>query len=180
MPVSKRNVLTEQQGLVIEYIILNRFRKPSNSSIGKELDLKPQTIAAWRRQELFQEELDRRTALYKTNYDDVQLADRKERVLALQKLFDRLEDDGTTNIKLKILQEIRQETGGNAPIQVEMHHSLGHGPELPPRADTYEEWCEQNRKMLAVETEFVEMEHEHGKEKDRDLLRKGILPSAEA
>ena len=176
MAAPKRTVLSESQILAIEYLILNRFKKPSSAAIGEAIGVKSHTVSQWRRQELFQEELDRRTMLYKQNFEDVQLADRKERVVALQKLFDRLGDEGPTTIKLKILQEIRQETGGNAPIQVEMHHSLGHGPELPPRAGTYDEWCDQNRKMLAVEAEYVQLEKENGKEKERDLIRQGIIP----
>jgi hypothetical protein len=176
MAAPRRTVLTEGQLMTVEYLILNRFKKPNNKVIGEALGIKAQTINSWRKMELFQEELDRKTALYKGNFEDVQLADRKERVVVLQKLFDRLPEDSSTSMKLKIIQEIRQETGGNAPIQVEMHHSLGHGPEIPPRAGDYDEWCAQNKKMLAVEAEYVEMERSHGKEKEREGIRQGIIP----
>ena len=175
----KRNtVITEAQVMAIEYMILNRFKKLSNKAIGEVVGVKDTTIGSWRKLQLFQEELDRRTMLYKQNFEDVQLADRKERVVALQKLFDNLPDAGSTTTKLKIIQEIRQETGGNAPIQVEMHHSLGHGPKIPPRADSYEEWCQQNLQMAQVEAEFMEIDKEAGKQEERDLLRQGILPAA--
>jgi hypothetical protein len=179
MAAPKQTVLSENQLLVIEYLILNRFKKPSNKFIADTLGLQGATVSRWRGLELFQEELDRRTSLYKANFDDVQLADRKERVVTLQKLFDLLGDEGSTQLKLKILQEIRQETGGNSPIQVEMHHSLGHGPQLPPRADSYEEWCDQNRQMMAVEADYVEMERANGKVQDKELLRQGIIPEIE-
>ena len=73
------------------------------------------------------------------------LAWRKNRVLALEELYDKI-DDARVSLKLKVLKEIREE-GGDHRIQVD-HTVEIKGANLPPRAESYEEWLQQNSQMV--------------------------------
>ena len=57
-------------------------------------------------------------------------------------LFEKVPDIRVA-LKLKILDQIRTEVGHDEPIQ--QHHEVQTGVNVPSRAETYEEWVEQNR-----------------------------------
>ena len=81
-------------------------------------------------------------AIYQSSFEEIQLADRKERVMAMQGLCDKIPDIQVA-LKLKILAQIRAEVGQDQPIQ---HvHAVHVGVNIPPRAETYDEWLKQNR-----------------------------------
>ena len=50
------------------------------------------------------------------SFDEIQLADRKERVKAMQDSYDKIPDIRVA-LKLKILAQIRAEVGQDQPIQ---------------------------------------------------------------
>ena len=105
----------------------------------------PVTVARWRKLDYFREEFDRQVKLYRANFDDVPLADRKERVKALQSIYEDLQERDKA-MKLKVLMAIRQEVGDDKQV-VEHHVSGAVGVNLPPRAESYSEWLEQNSSM---------------------------------
>ena len=81
------------------------------------------------------------------SFDEIQLADRKERVKAMQDSYDKIPDIRVA-LKLKILAQIRAEVGQDQPIQ---HvHAVHVGVNIPPRAETYDEWPKQNRLASTV------------------------------
>ena len=84
-------------------------------------------------------------AIYQSSFEEIQLADRKERVLAMQELYEKIPDIRVA-LKLKILAQIRAEVGQDQPIQ---HvHAVHVGVNIPPRAETYEEWLDQNQLVV--------------------------------
>jgi hypothetical protein len=91
------------------------------------------------------------------------LADRKERVKALDGIFQNL-GDNQTGLRIKVLQAIRQEVGDDKQV-VEVQHSGSIGIQSPPRAESYEEWVKQNEVMessrevcgLPVEAEYSDV-----------------------
>ena len=63
-------------------------------------------------------------------------------------------EDRRVALKLKVLKELREEVGEHR-IQVE-HTVEVKGLNVPPRAESYEEWLKQNNKMdQAVEADFT-------------------------
>lgn len=149
--------LTDQHHQAIHYLIMDRFSQGDLSKkVGEAVGVSPITINQWRKREDFRAEYARQVALYRANFDDVKLADRKERVKALTQLY---EEVTSTNIKLKILASIRAEVGDDK--QIHEHHHIAHGVNTPPAAATYEEWLAQNSAMeekMAVEGEFTEVD----------------------
>jgi hypothetical protein len=114
----------------------------------KTLDVNRSTVAAWRKKSEFkdalQEELDRD----RKNFDNVPLAWRKNRVLALEEIYNKI-DDKRVALKLKVLKEIREEVGDNR-LQVE--HTVEVKPlNAPPVAESYEEWLKQNEQMVEAQ-----------------------------
>ena len=72
-------------------------------------------------------------AIYQQSFDEIQLADRKERVLAMQDLYDKIPDIRVA-LKLKILAQIRVEVGQDEVAQQQPEAA---GVDVPPRAQTY-------------------------------------------
>ena len=93
----------------------------------------------------------------KDSFDDVQLADRKERVKALDGLYQRIPEVRVV-LKIKVLQAIREEVGDDRPV-LEVHHSGHIGVNAPPRAASYEEWVQQNELVEGrmIESSFKEL-----------------------
>ena len=110
-----------------------------------------------RRKPHFQAEYIKQLAIYKDSFDDVQLADRKERIKALDGLYQRI-PEARVALKIKVLQAIREEVGDDRPV-LEVHHSGHIGVNAPPRAASYEEWVQQNETMerSIVEASFREL-----------------------
>ena len=137
----------------IQLLILHRWDagrgRGSNGLIrcvAKELGVKADTVKHWRLCGNFRAEFDRQLAIFQRNYDDIQLADRRERVRILDSLF-FLVDDSRVELKLKILREIREEVGDNVRRVEQTVTVTQGGVNTPPGASTYEEWLEQNRQM---------------------------------
>ena len=72
---------------------------------------------------------------------EVQLGHRKERVKAMDDLY-HLIPDYRVALKLKVLAQIRVEVGQDQPMETPAGPT---GTDLPPRAQSYEEWLKQNQ-----------------------------------
>ena len=138
--------LTTQEREIIQQLILDRWNPHRiNQKIANHFDLSVNQVRHIRRKPQFQAEYTKQLAIYQDSFDDVQLADRKERVKALDGLFQRIPDVRVA-LKIKVLQAIREEVGDDRPV-LEVHHSGQIGVNAPPRADSYEEWLKQNDVM---------------------------------
>ena len=150
--------LTDKHKRIIHLLILDRgLRRDSGNEIAKRAGVTRQTLTKWRADEAFKEEFDRQLKLYRANFDDVPLADRKERGKALDGLFQEL-GEAQTGMKVKILQAIRQEVGDDKQV-LEVQHTGNVGISAPPRAERYEEWVKQNEVMasnMPIEAQFSE------------------------
>ena len=171
-----REELTDKQFEAIQFLILNRFNPTSTyAQCADTIGVKRKTLLQWRKRQHFTEEYQRQLALYRTSFDDIQLADRREGVQALQSLFHKLDKIDTTktevDMKLKVLREIRVEVGDEHPLRVDhLHggnvdhaHALAEsqevrqqGPNIPPRATTLDQWLEENEKQLPANGSPVE------------------------
>jgi hypothetical protein len=137
----------------IQLLILRRWDagrgRGSNGliqQVAEELGVKPDTVKHWRICDNFRSELGRQLAIFRRNFDDIQLADRRERVKLLDSLY-FLVDDTRVELKLKILREIREEVGDNVRRVEQTVNITQGGVNVPPPASNYEEWLEQNRQM---------------------------------
>ena len=125
----------------------------ANDKVAKTLDVNKSTVFRWRKDAEFDKALKKEIERDRSNFDDVPLAFRKNRVLALEDLYNKIEDRRVA-LKLKVLKEIREEVGDHR-IQVE-HTVEVKGLNVPPRADNCDEWLKQNNKMdQAVETTYT-------------------------
>ena len=130
----------------IQALILYRAAESTSAKrAGDLVGVTSQRIRVWRKDPDFSRELTSQLKAYRGHFDDVPIAHRKERVLALSEIFDKL-TDSQTGLKIKVLQAIRQEVGDDKQ-QIEVTHTGSVGVQLPPRASTYEEWLSQNRDM---------------------------------
>ena len=134
----------------IQLMILDRWiPSQTTNNVASHLGVAPQTVALWRTDKDFCAEFKRQLDIYRKNFDDVQLADRKERVKELQRLYIKIPDKRIA-LKIKVLDTIAREMGD---VQTHVHkHMLERaenqdGVNAPPQASTYEEWVEQNRQM---------------------------------
>ena len=93
-----------------------------------------------RRQPAFQEELARQRKISEQPF--VNLADRKERVVALQQLFEKVPDVRTA-MQLTILAQIRREVLDDKPIP---HTNAVQVPE-PVQSRQYGEWLEEQNRL---------------------------------
>ena len=155
----ERNNLTDLQKQAIHYLIMDRWSKNNiNAAVAKNVGVTTHTVIRWRKEQIFQDEYNRQIKLYRANFDDVQLADRKERVKKLEEIYEHL-TASQTSMKIKILAAIRAEVGDDK-IEVEVTHQGHVGVNLPPRADSYEEWSAQNEIMdknrVVEEAEIIE------------------------
>ena len=146
--------LSELQQQAVQLIVLDLWNPDKcGEKVARTLDVNRSTVAAWRKKPEFkdalQEELDRD----RKNFDNVPLAWRKNRVLALEEIYNKI-DDKRVALKLKVLKESREEVGDNR-LQVE--HTVEVKPlNAPPVAESYEEWLKQNEQMdQAVEAVFT-------------------------
>ena len=146
--------LSELQQQAVQLIVLDRWNPSrANEKVAKTLDVDRGTIYRWRKNAEFDKALKKEIERDRSNFDDVPLAWRKNRVLALEELYHKIEDRRVA-LKLKVLKELREEVGDHR-IQVE-HTVEVKGLNVPPRAKSYEEWLKQNNKMdQAVEADFT-------------------------
>ena len=135
--------LTDRDSAIIQQIILDRWNPLRlNKKIASHFGLTINQVRHIRSKSAFQTEYKRQLAIYQQSFDEIQLADRKERVLAMQELYEKIPDIRVA-LKLKILAQIRAEVGQDHPIQ---HvHAVHVGVNIPPRAETYDEWLKHNR-----------------------------------
>ena len=139
--------LTDREHQIIQQLILDRWNPHRiNKKIANHHGLTINQVKYMRSKPAFKAEYDKQLAIYLDSFDDIQLADRKERVKALAGLYEKIPNPRVA-LKLKVLKAIREEVGDDRPIEVEHHHQGVIGLNLPPRASTYEEWVEQNRQM---------------------------------
>ena len=146
--------LSDLQQQAVQLIVLDRWNpSKANDKVAKTLDVNKSTVFRWRKDAEFDKALKKEIERDRSNFDDVPLAFRKNRVLALEDLYNKIEDRRVA-LKLKGLKEIREEVGDHR-IQVE-HTVEVKGLNVPPRADSYDEWLKQNSKMdQAVETTYT-------------------------
>jgi transposase-like protein len=146
--------LSDLQQQAVQLIVLDRWNPSmANDKVAKTLDVNKSTVFRWRKDAEFDKALKKEIERDRSNFDDVPLAFRKNRVLALEDLYNKIEDRRVA-LKLKVLKEIREEVGDHR-IQVE-HTVEVKGLNVPPRADSYDEWLKQNSKMdKAVETTYT-------------------------
>ena len=138
--------LSELQEQAVQLVVLDRWNpKMANDKIAKTLGVDRSTVFRWRKDPEFDKALQTELERDRADFDEVPLAWRKNRVLALEELYDKI-DDARVSLKLKVLKEIREEVGDH---RIQVDHTVEiKGANLPPRADSYEEWLQQNSQMV--------------------------------
>ena len=137
--------LTNRHHEAIQMMILDRYsRRQQCQQIAKQLGVHTMTVTAWRRDEEFKAEYEKQLSIYRNDFEDIRLADRKERVQVLSDMFDHIPEE-RVSLRLKVLEQVRIEVGDDR-IEVAHTHELI-GPNTPPRASSYEEWLAQNEVM---------------------------------
>ncbi len=134
--------LTAQEKSIIQQAILDRWNPHRLTwKIANHFDLSVNQIRHIKSKATFKAEYAKQLAIYQGSFGDIRLADRKERVKAMQDLYDKIPDIRVA-LKLKILAQIRVEVGQDEVAQQQPEPA---GIDVPPRAQTYEEWLRQNR-----------------------------------
>ena len=134
--------LTDTERAIIQQVILDRWNPLRlNKKIASHFSLTINQVRHIRSKPAFQAEYKRQLAIYQHSFDEIQLADRKERVAAMQELYEKIPDIRVA-LKLKILAQIRVEVGQDEAVE---RQPEAVGVDIPPRAQTYEEWLRQNR-----------------------------------
>ena len=142
----------------IHMMILDRYsRQRQTAQIAEQVGVSRTAIQQWKRDEDFQREYQKQLRIYQQDFSEIRLADRKERVKVLSEMFEHIPVP-RVSLRLKVLEQIRQEVGYDK-IQVE-HTVEMKGPNVPPRADSYEEWLKQNQQMQAVVEQLPEADYD--------------------
>ena len=142
----------------IHMMILDRYsRQRQTAQIAEQVGVSRTAIQQWKNDEDFQREYQKQLRIYQQDFSEIRLADRKERVKVLSEMFEHI-PVLRVSLRLKVLEQIRQEVGDDK-IQVE-HTVEMKGPNVPPRADSYEEWLKQNQQMQAVVEQLPEADYE--------------------
>lgn len=138
--------LSELQEQAVQLVVLDRWNpKMANDKIAKTLGVDKSTVFRWRKDPEFDTALQTELERDRADFDEVPLAWRKNRVLALEDLYQKI-DDARVSLKLKVLKEIREEVGDH---RIQVDHTVEiKGVNLPPRAESYEEWLQQNDQMV--------------------------------
>ena len=138
--------LSELQEQAVQLVVLDRWNpKMANDKIAKTLGVDKSTVFRWRKDPEFDTALQTELERDRADFDEVPLAWRKNRVLALEELYQKI-DDARVSLKLKVLKEIREEVGDH---RIQVDHTVEiKGANLPPRAETYEEWLQQNNQRV--------------------------------
>ena len=138
--------LSELQEQAVQLVVLDRWNpKMANDKIAKTLGVDKSTVFRWRKDPEFDKALQTELERDRADFDEVPLAWRKNRVLALEELYQKI-DDKRVALKLKVLKEIREEVGDH---RIQVDHTVEiKGANLPPRAESYEEWLQQNNQMV--------------------------------
>ena len=142
----------------IHMMILDRYsRQRQTAQIAEQVGVSRTAIQQWKNDEDFQREYQQQLRIYQQDFSEIRLADRKERVKVLSEMFEHIPVP-RVSLRLKVLEQIRQEVGDDK-IQVE-HTVEVKGPNVPPRADSYEEWLKQNQQMQAVVEQLPEADYD--------------------
>ena len=143
--------LSELQQQAIQLVLLDRWNpKLANDKIAKTLGVDKTTVFRWRKNPEFKEALQKELERDRADFDEIPLAWRKNRVLSLEKLYHSIPEKRVA-LKLRVLREIREEVGDH---RIQVDHTIEvKGANLPPRAESYEEWVKQHDHM--VEANFT-------------------------
>ena len=142
----------------IHMMILDRYsRQRQTAQIAEQVGVSRTAIQQWKNDEDFQREYQKQLRIYQQDFSEIRLADRKERVKVLSEMFEHIPVP-RVSLRLKVLEQIRQEVGDDK-IQVE-HTVEMKGPNVPPRADSYEEWLKQNQQMQAAVEQLPEADYD--------------------
>ena len=135
--------ITDRDKAIVQQIILDRWNPLRlNKKIASHFDLTINQVRHIKGKATFKLEYAKQLTIYQGSFDDIRLANRKERVKAMQDLYGKVPDIRVA-LRLRILAQIREEVGQDQPIQ---HvHEVHVGVNIPPRSETYEEWIKQNR-----------------------------------
>ena len=124
--------LTDRERAIVQQIILDRWNpRRLNKKISSHFGLTINQVRHIRSKATFEAEYKKQLAIYQQSFDDICLADRKERVKAMSELFEKVPDI-RVKLKLKILEQIRQEVGHDEPIKHDYEVQIG--VNVPPRA----------------------------------------------
>ena len=109
--------ITDRDKAIIQQVLLDLWH-PSrlNKKIASHFGLTINQVRHLRSKPAFQIEYRRQLAIYQQSFDEIQLADRKGRVKAMQDPYDKIPDIRVA-LKLKILAQVRAEVGQDQPIQ---------------------------------------------------------------
>ncbi len=142
--------LSAQEQAIVQMAILDRWNPQRlTKKICDHFGLSVNKVRHLRSTKRFQDEYRKQLAIYQQEFGDICLGDRKERVKAMDDLY-HLIPDYRVALKLKVLAQIRVEVGQDQPIESPPEPT---GPDLPPRAENYEEWLKQNRSAERVRQE---------------------------
>jgi len=131
----------------IQLMILDRWNPRQQSrKVAHHLGVQPATVKCWRLDSDFVAEYKRQLDIYQKNFEDIKLADRKERVRELDALYHRI-PEARIQLKVKVLDAIAREVGDVRDTHIHKHMVEQFGVNAPPAADTYEEWVKQNTQM---------------------------------
>tara|TARA_R100001530_G_scaffold106070_1_gene74075 strand:- start:929 stop:1423 length:495 start_codon:yes stop_codon:yes gene_type:complete len=131
----------------IQLMILDRWNPRQQSrKVANHLGVQPATVKDWRNNEDFIAEYKRQLDIYQKNFDDIKLADRKERVKELDALYRRI-PEARVQLKVKVLDAIAREVGDVRDTHIHKHMVEQFGVNAPPAADNYEDWVKQNQQM---------------------------------
>ena len=140
-------ILNTNHKQAIQLMILDRWNPREQSrKVANHLGVKRDTVTGGRVDPDFIAENTRQLDIYQKNFDDVQLADRKERVKELDKLYRRI-PEARVQLKVKVLDAIAREVGDVRDTHIHKHMVEQFGVNAPPAADNYEEWVKQNTQM---------------------------------
>ena len=138
--------LKDKHREAIQMMILDRYsRRRQTGQIAQQVGVTRSAITQWKNDEDFKAEYQKQLRIYQQDFSEIRLADRKERVQVLSDMFEHIPSQ-RVSLRMKVLEQIRVEVGDDR-IQVE-HTVEVKGPNMPPRAETYEEWIKQNQQML--------------------------------
>jgi len=134
--------LTDQERAIVQQAILDRWNPHRlTKKICDTFGLSVNQVRHIRSKATFKAEYARQLAIYQGSFEEVQLGHRKERVKAMDDLY-HLIPHYRVALKLKVLAQIRVEVGQDQPMETPPEPT---GTDLPPRAQSYEEWLKQNQ-----------------------------------
>ena len=137
------SLLSDTEKQIVQMLVLDRWNPGRiNKKIASHFGLSPNQVRHIRRKPEFQAEYAKQLAIYQHEFEDVELADRKERVRALNDLFFKIPDI-RMKLKLKVLEQISREVGHLRYDYVHGYPVESHSVPQQPKEQTYEEWLHE-------------------------------------